>query len=187
MCKITSVQEPLSLENTAERYVRPQIREAFVDLCTLPISHYLERFGFKSDLIKAMYATTDAFSGLSGGWDTPGTGMNFLVHNMCAALFCFLSCENSSLQSTAKRDCLKTTSQCVHGMRRGLPAKKLLATCCTSFSPRKQRFMTIVVRVYIERNLMLSKSVATCNASCCRCRLEGADGTWMVVQGGMGA
>ncbi len=31
----------------------------------------------------AMYATTDAFSGLYGSWDTPGTGMNFLVHNMC--------------------------------------------------------------------------------------------------------
>lgn len=26
--------------------------------------------------------TTDGFSGLNGGWDTPGTGMNFLVHNM---------------------------------------------------------------------------------------------------------
>src|SRR2546421_11455024 len=30
-----------------------------------------------------MYAVTDGFSGLDGGWDTPGTGMNFLVHNMC--------------------------------------------------------------------------------------------------------
>jgi phytoene dehydrogenase-like protein len=26
---------------------------------------------------------TDAFSGLDGGYDTPGTGMNLLVHNMC--------------------------------------------------------------------------------------------------------
>jgi hypothetical protein len=26
--------------------------------------------------------TTDGFSGLNGGWDTPGTGMNFLMHNM---------------------------------------------------------------------------------------------------------
>jgi len=30
-----------------------------------------------------MYAVTDAFSGLDGGYDTPGTGMNLLVHNMC--------------------------------------------------------------------------------------------------------
>jgi hypothetical protein len=30
-----------------------------------------------------MYAVTDGFSGLTAGWDTPGTGMNFLIHNMC--------------------------------------------------------------------------------------------------------
>src|SRR4029078_12933783 len=34
-------------------------------------------------LVAAMYAVTDGFSGLTGGWDTPGTGMNFLIHNMC--------------------------------------------------------------------------------------------------------
>ncbi len=44
---------------------------------------YLERFGFKSNLLKAMYAVTDGFSGLTAGWNTPGTGMNFLIHNMC--------------------------------------------------------------------------------------------------------
>jgi hypothetical protein len=33
--------------------------------------------------VQVMYAVTDGFSGLNGGWDTPGTGMNFLVHNMC--------------------------------------------------------------------------------------------------------
>jgi phytoene dehydrogenase-like protein len=30
-----------------------------------------------------MYAVTDGFTGLCGSWDTPGSGMNFLVHNMC--------------------------------------------------------------------------------------------------------
>jgi phytoene dehydrogenase-like protein len=30
-----------------------------------------------------MYATTDGFTGCFGGWDTHGTGMNFLVHNLC--------------------------------------------------------------------------------------------------------
>lgn len=54
-----------------------------LDLCTQPVAGYLDRFGFRSDLVKAMYATTDGFSGLSGGWESPGTGMNFLVHNMC--------------------------------------------------------------------------------------------------------
>lgn len=124
-------QEPASVEETAERHVRPQLRAAFVDLCRGSVGTYLERWGFRSDLLKAMYAvrgcrhffntlpgasqgpflpspapllggscpglrqgapkqpslpclqTTDGFSGLTGGWDTPGTGMNFLVHNMC--------------------------------------------------------------------------------------------------------
>src|SRR5690606_33046077 len=75
--------EPLSIEETADRYVRPALRQVFVDLCRRPVSEYLARFGFKSDLIQAMYAVTDGFSGLTGSWSTPGTGMNFLVHNMC--------------------------------------------------------------------------------------------------------
>ncbi|WP_044251111.1 phytoene desaturase family protein [Chondromyces apiculatus] len=79
----TWMQEPLTIEGTAERFVRPALRQVFVDLCRKPVRDYLERFDFKSDLIKAMYATTDGFSGLNGTWDSPGTGMNFLVHNMC--------------------------------------------------------------------------------------------------------
>ncbi len=77
------LQEPFSAEETAERFIRPALRQHFVDLVRGKASDYLERFGFKSDLVKAMYAVTDAFSGLDGGWDTPGTGMNFMVHNMC--------------------------------------------------------------------------------------------------------
>ena len=79
----TWLKEPLSIEETAERYVRPALRQVFVDLCRKPVGQYLERFEFRSDLLKAMYAVTDGFSGLNGDWDTPGTGMNFLVHNMC--------------------------------------------------------------------------------------------------------
>jgi phytoene dehydrogenase-like protein len=79
----TWLMEPLSIEETAERFVRPSLRRIFVDLCRKPVGHYLDRFGFRSDLLKAMYAVTDGFSGLNGDWDTPGTGMNFLVHNMC--------------------------------------------------------------------------------------------------------
>lgn len=74
---------PLSLEETAERYIRPALRQHFIRLCRGSARQYLERFNFKSDLVKAMYAVTDAFSGLDGGYDTPGTGMNLLVHNMC--------------------------------------------------------------------------------------------------------
>lgn len=79
----TWLDEPLSIEETAERHVRAPLRAAFVDLCRRPVWDYLARFDFKSDLLRAMYAVTDGFSGLSGPWDTPGTGMNFLIHNMC--------------------------------------------------------------------------------------------------------
>lgn len=79
----TWLQEPESIEETAEHFVRPPLRGVFVDLCRKPIADYLGRFAFQSDLLRAMYAVTDAFSGLTGGLHTPGTGMNFLVHNMC--------------------------------------------------------------------------------------------------------
>jgi phytoene dehydrogenase-like protein len=79
----TWLAEPLSIEDTADKYLRPALRRVFVDLCRQPVGQYLDRFGFRSDLLKAMYAVTDGFSGLNGDWDTPGTGMNFLVHNMC--------------------------------------------------------------------------------------------------------
>jgi phytoene dehydrogenase-like protein len=74
---------PHGLEETAERYIRPELRTVFVELCRNPVEEYLARFGFRSGLLQAMYAVTDAFSGLDGGPGTPGTGHNFLVHNMC--------------------------------------------------------------------------------------------------------
>ena len=77
------LEEPETIEGTAERFIRPELREVFIRLCRGSIDEYLQRFDFKSDLIRAMYAVTDAFSGLHGGFETPGTGMNFLVHNMC--------------------------------------------------------------------------------------------------------
>jgi phytoene dehydrogenase-like protein len=79
----TWMDEPHSIEETAERYVRPSLRETFVLLCRGSIGDYLARFDFESDLLRAMYAVTDGFSGLDGTWSSPGTGMNFLVHNMC--------------------------------------------------------------------------------------------------------
>jgi phytoene dehydrogenase-like protein len=77
------MSEPLSIEDTALAYVRPELQSHFVELCRGSVGDYLERFGFESELVKAMYAVTDGFSGLFGAWDTPGSGMNFLVHNMC--------------------------------------------------------------------------------------------------------
>jgi len=75
--------EPLSAEATAERYIRPSLRRTFLALISRPVEEYLARFNFKSELLVAMYAVTDGFSGLSASFGTSGTGMNFLVHNMC--------------------------------------------------------------------------------------------------------
>ncbi|MDQ1698303.1 MAG: hypothetical protein QOG34_166 [Frankiaceae bacterium] len=77
------LQEPLSVQGTAERFIRPELRQTFVDLVTGSVADYLDRFGFASELLVAMYAVTDGLSGLHAGPDTPGSGHNFLVHNMC--------------------------------------------------------------------------------------------------------
>lgn len=77
------LKPPMSAEETAERYIRPDLRQVFLNLVKGSIAEYLDRFSFKSQLIMAMYATTDAFSGLDGCFDTPGTGHNFLAHSMC--------------------------------------------------------------------------------------------------------
>src|SRR5262245_54968082 len=77
------LEEPLSLQDTAENYLRPSLRETFIQLVTRPVEEYLARFGFESELLLAMYAVTDGFPGVSGSFGTRGTGMNFLVHNMC--------------------------------------------------------------------------------------------------------
>ncbi len=77
------LESPGSIEETADRYVRPALREAFVSLCRGTVEAYLGRFGFQSELLEAMYAVTDGFTGLDGGWNAPGSGLNFLVHNMC--------------------------------------------------------------------------------------------------------
>src|SRR4051794_14170517 len=77
------LQPPGSVEETAERFVRPALRDVFVDLVRGDVASYLARFGFASDLVVAMYAVTDGLSGLHAGPDTAGSGHNFLVHNMC--------------------------------------------------------------------------------------------------------
>jgi phytoene dehydrogenase-like protein len=75
--------EPLTVEDTAERYIRPALRETFVDLVRGSVVDYLARFEFSAELLIAMYVVTDGLSGLTAGPDTPGTGHNFLAHNMC--------------------------------------------------------------------------------------------------------
>ena len=59
--------EPLTVEDTAERYVRPRLRETFVDLVRGTVVDYLARFGFSSELLVTMYVVTDGLSGLTAG------------------------------------------------------------------------------------------------------------------------
>ncbi|AGZ45491.1 phytoene desaturase family protein [Actinoplanes friuliensis] len=77
------LQEPGSVEEIADRHIRPQLQSTFIDLVRGSVADYLTRFGFKSELLMSMYAVTDGLSGLNAGPDDPGTGHNFLVHNMC--------------------------------------------------------------------------------------------------------
>jgi phytoene dehydrogenase-like protein len=75
--------EPGSVEEIADRHIRPQLQSTFIDLVRGSVADYLARFGFKSELLVSMYAVTDGLSGLNAGPDDPGTGHNFLAHNMC--------------------------------------------------------------------------------------------------------
>ncbi|BFU42903.1 phytoene desaturase family protein [Krasilnikovia sp. MM14-A1004] len=77
------LEEPESVEQIADRHIRPQLQSTFIDLVRGSVADYLSRFGFKSELLVSMYAVTDGLSGLNAGPDDPGTGHNFLVHNMC--------------------------------------------------------------------------------------------------------
>lgn len=74
---------PLPVEETAERYIRPGLRQVFVDLVRGSAMDYLERFGFESPTVVGMYAVTDGMPGLTGSPWSPGSGHNLMVHNMC--------------------------------------------------------------------------------------------------------
>lgn len=77
------LQPALTVEETAERFVRPPLRQAYVDLVRGSALDYLRRFGFESDELLAMYAATDGMPGSALAPDEPGTGHNLLVHSMC--------------------------------------------------------------------------------------------------------
>jgi phytoene dehydrogenase-like protein len=75
--------EPAPVEETAERHVRPALRDTFVAMVRGSAMDYLGRFGFASETVQAMYAVTDGMPGLTGSPWSPGSGHNLLVHNMC--------------------------------------------------------------------------------------------------------
>lgn len=77
------LEPALPVEQTAEQYVRPALRQAYVDLVRGSALAYYERFGFVSDELVAMYAATDGMPGSALAPDESGTGHNLLVHSMC--------------------------------------------------------------------------------------------------------
>jgi phytoene dehydrogenase-like protein len=77
------LRAPGSVEETAAEFIRPALRSVFLDLVRGSVLDYLKRFDFESELLLSMYAVTDGLSGINAGPDDPGTGHNFLVHNMC--------------------------------------------------------------------------------------------------------
>jgi phytoene dehydrogenase-like protein len=75
------LEPAVDVHTTAQRHVRPELRDVYVALVTGSFRDHLDRIGLHSPVLRAMYAVTDAFPGLHGGFDTPGSGHNFLVHN----------------------------------------------------------------------------------------------------------
>jgi phytoene dehydrogenase-like protein len=71
---------PLSLEDTADRFVRPELREAFVALCRGSLAQYVARFSLQSGLLKAALAV-DALVGSWASFDTPGSGAPLLFRH----------------------------------------------------------------------------------------------------------
>lgn len=76
-------REPDTLEMIAlKSFAIDTDRKQFINLCRGSVADYLNQWGFENNLIKAMLAL-DGIIGTYGDFDTPGTGFNFLIHNMC--------------------------------------------------------------------------------------------------------
>jgi phytoene dehydrogenase-like protein len=78
------IAPPGSIEDVADRYVRRELREAFVRLCRGSFAEYAARFGLQSALLKGALAA-DALGGSFSSWDTPGSGAPLLVRHAAAS------------------------------------------------------------------------------------------------------
>jgi phytoene dehydrogenase-like protein len=74
-----SLADPDSLEETAERYVRPALRSAFVATCRGSARAYVDRWGFASERLRATVAACDAPA--DAEWEEAGTGAGLLLHH----------------------------------------------------------------------------------------------------------
>lgn len=68
----------MTVEEVAERWVRPALRAPFISLCRGSFAEFASRFGLKSGLLKAALAA-DALGGSFASWDTPGSGAPLLI------------------------------------------------------------------------------------------------------------
>jgi phytoene dehydrogenase-like protein len=76
---------PLSIEETAERFVRAARREAFVALCRGSLSAYFDRFGLASEVVRAALAV-DALEHAFASPDRAGSGAPLVVRHAARAL-----------------------------------------------------------------------------------------------------
>jgi phytoene dehydrogenase-like protein len=76
------IAAPMTIEEIRERYVRAELRDAFMSLVRGSFAEYVARFDIHSGAVKAMLAA-DALGGSFSSWDTPGSAAPLLVRH-CA-------------------------------------------------------------------------------------------------------
>lgn len=75
----------LGVEETGERFVHAGRRAAFLALCRGSVGAYVDKFGVKSELVRAAIAAS-ALATSFGSWTTPGTGAALLVSHAAKSL-----------------------------------------------------------------------------------------------------
>jgi len=78
------IAAPMSPEEIRDRWIRPELREAFIALIRGSFADYLARFGVQSGLVKAALAA-DALGGSFASLDAPGSGAPLLVRHAAAS------------------------------------------------------------------------------------------------------
>jgi phytoene dehydrogenase-like protein len=77
---IAWIAAPMAIEDIRERYVRPELRDAFTTLVRGSFAEYVARFDIHSATLKALLAV-DALGGSFSSWDTPGSAAPLLVRH----------------------------------------------------------------------------------------------------------
>lgn len=78
------IAAPMSLDEIADRWIRPTLRDTFLSLVRGSFAEYVARFGIHSGLVKAALAA-DSLGGSFASWDTAGSGASLLVRHAAAS------------------------------------------------------------------------------------------------------